>query len=86
MNHRERASFIAIRTSLGIGGSFLSAAFILQAYLERGFMIPAALVTFILIALIVRSFAGMRLPTFSVATMVWFGLLYLIRLFLFRIP
>lgn len=83
MSPKERLSFIAIRTSLGMGGSFLSAAFILQAYLERGFLIPAALVTFILIALIVRAFAGMRLPIFSLATLVWFALLYLIHLFLF---
>ena len=83
MSPKERVSFIVIRTSLGIGGSFLSAAFILQAYLLRGFLIPAALVTFILVALIVRAFAGMRLPIFSAATLVWLALLYLIHLSLF---
>jgi hypothetical protein len=68
---------------LGIGGSFLSAAFFLQAFLLRGFLIPAAVITFILIALIVRAFAGMRLPVFSAATLVWLALLFLIHLLLF---
>jgi hypothetical protein len=76
---KEKISFIVIKTSLGLGGSFLSAAFILQAYLERGFFIPAAVVTFLLVALIARAFAGMRLPVFSLATVIWLSFLYLIH-------
>jgi hypothetical protein len=79
---KEKISFIAIKTSLGLGGSFLSAAFILQVYLERGFFIPAAMVTFVLVALIVRAFAGMRLPIFSLATLIWLLFLYLLLQYL----
>ncbi len=79
MTTKERLSFLAIRVSLGIGGSFLAAAFILQAYLQRGFLIPAAPVIFVLIALTARSFAGMRIPIFSLSTVIWFILLYLIQ-------
>ncbi len=79
MTTKERLSFLVIRISLGMGGSFLAAAFILQAYLQRGFLIPAAAVIFILIALTARSFAGMRILIFSLSTVIWFVLLYLVQ-------
>lgn len=76
---RERFSLIAIRTSLGVGGSFLAATFALQAYLQQGFLIPAAVVTFILVSLIVRAFAKVRIQTFSLLTGVWLALLLVIH-------
>jgi hypothetical protein len=80
LDQKEKISFIAIKASLGLGGSFLSAAFILQAYLERGFLIPAAVVIFVLIALIAHAFARTRLSVFSLATVCWFGVLCLIHM------
>jgi hypothetical protein len=77
---KERLSFAVIRTSLGLGGSFLAAAFVLQAYLSQGFLIPAAVVTFILVSLTVRAFAGIRITVFSLLTVSWLVLLSLIHI------
>jgi hypothetical protein len=75
---KQKISLFAIKVSLCAGGSFLSATFILQAYLERGFLIPASMVTFVLVALIVHAFARVRLSVFSLATLLWLPILYLL--------
>ena len=76
---RERLSLLVIRLSLGVGGSFLTAAFVVQAFTLGGFMIPAAIATFILTALICYSFGKIRLTPFSLGTLLWVVVLALIR-------
>jgi hypothetical protein len=66
--------------ALGIGGSFLAAAFILQGFLERGFMIAGAISTFALIAIASYVFARIKLQIFSALTFAWLIVLALLRL------
>ncbi len=75
---RERLSLLVIKLSLGAGGSFLAAAFIVQAFLERGLMIAAAISTFALIAIVSYSFARIKLQLFSALTLAWLAALLVI--------
>lgn len=77
---RERLSLLVIKLSLGVGGSFLAAAFILQAFLERGFMIAGAISTFAIIAIVSYTFARIKLHIFSALTLAWLIALALLRL------
>lgn len=77
---RERLSLLVIKLSLGAGGSFLAAAFILQAFLERGFMIAGAISTFVLVAIVSYLFARIKPHVFSALTLAWLIALLLLRL------
>jgi hypothetical protein len=75
---REGLSMTVIKLSLGVGGSFLSAAFILEAYLLRSFMIPAAACVFVLSMVAVYLFVRIKPPLFSLATGAWLLVLFLL--------
>ncbi len=77
---RERLSLLVIKACLGVGGSFLAAAFISQAFLMRGFMIAAAISTFVLVAIVSYLFARIKPQVFSALTLAWLIALLLLHL------
>jgi hypothetical protein len=73
-------SLWVIRLSLGLGGGFLAAIFVAEAYLARGFMIPYAIGVFVAIGFCARFFGGVKLWVYCLATLGLTLLLLLIGL------
>lgn len=74
---REELSLYVIQLSLGLGGSLLSAIFVSEAYLHRGFMIPYAIGVFVMVGLCARFFGRVSLRAYCLATLMLTALLLL---------
>lgn len=67
----ERASLWIIRLSMGLGGSFLAAAFAAEAYLRGGFFILFAAGVFLAVGLASRLFGKVGFGYYLLATVAW---------------
>lgn len=75
---REELSLYVIQVSMGLGGGFLAAIFVSEAYVHRGFFVPYAVGIFVMVGLCARFFGRVRLPVYCAATLAFTALLLLV--------
>lgn len=78
MISREELSFYFIQVSVGLGGSLLSAIFVSEAYVHRGFFVPYAVGVFVMVGLCARLFGKVKLWVYCLATLTLTALLLLL--------
>jgi hypothetical protein len=66
---RETLSLYVIRISVGLGGSFLAAIFVSEAFVHGGFFVPYAVGVFVMTALTARFFGGVKIWVYCLATL-----------------
>jgi hypothetical protein len=69
MLSRETLSLYVIRFSVGLGGSFLAAIFLSEAYLHGGFFITYAIGVFVMTCIVARLFGGVRIWLYCLSTL-----------------
>ena len=75
---REQLSLYVIQASLGLGGGFLAAIFVSEAYVHGGFMVPYAVGVFAMVGLCARFFGGVKVWVYCSATLGLSALLLLL--------
>jgi hypothetical protein len=78
MISREALSLYVIRISVGLGGSFLAAIFVSEAFVHGGFFVPFAVGVFVMTGLTARLFGQVKVWVYCLATLVLTALLLLL--------
>ena len=69
MTGREELSLYVIKASMGVGGGFLAAIFVSEAYVHGGFLVPFAIGVFVMVGLAARLFGKVRIWAYCLTTL-----------------